>query len=225
MFVFRVFLDETLKRIFIPQWGLSFFLVQLSNHKIPQCYRRRRGLQIPRVVGFPPVVASLGGRGGSRRGRLGLAPSHSPSFHRASAPTFFFHPWSWRPLVPAASVRLSRPSNLGVREPQNPGDLCTGVLSRPRKTRAPGPGKRSPPLAMPGDSLEPPCRAVGPGRRGSPGRRRARRPGSIVGLAGPAAAATTLIFQKSSRKVETLLGGRWPFKKTARKDFRPFERT
>jgi len=25
MFVFRVFLDETLKRIFIPQWGLSFF--------------------------------------------------------------------------------------------------------------------------------------------------------------------------------------------------------
>ena len=37
MFVFRVFLDETLKRIFIPQWGLSFFLVQLSNHKIPQC--------------------------------------------------------------------------------------------------------------------------------------------------------------------------------------------
>ena len=37
--------------------------------------------------------------------------------------------------------------------------------------------------------------------------------------------ASTLIFQKSSRKVETLLGGRWPFLKTARKDFRPFERT
>ena len=44
MFVFRVFLDETLKRIFIPQWVLSFFLVQLSNHKIPQCYFRRRSL-------------------------------------------------------------------------------------------------------------------------------------------------------------------------------------
>ena len=36
-----MFLDETLKRIFIPQWGLSFFLVQLLNHKIPQCFLAR----------------------------------------------------------------------------------------------------------------------------------------------------------------------------------------
>ena len=67
MFVFRVFLDETLKRIFIPQWGLSFFLVQLSNHKIPQCYfRRGRG-------GAGRGEAAQGGaeRGGAGRSAAG----------------------------------------------------------------------------------------------------------------------------------------------------------
>ena len=83
-----MFLDETLKRIFIPQWGLSFFLVQLSNHKIPQCYFRRgpprspatpaTPLPPPLLPPFPPPP--LLGEGGRTRGvvphgRLACGPA------------------------------------------------------------------------------------------------------------------------------------------------------
>ena len=37
MFVFRVLPWQT----FLPQWGFHFFLVQLSNHNLPQCWHRR----------------------------------------------------------------------------------------------------------------------------------------------------------------------------------------
>ena len=71
MFVFRVFLDETLKRIFIPQWGLSFFLVQLSNHKIPQCCRRRRaGPDHPGLEETDDVILNLIAAGSHPAGQL-----------------------------------------------------------------------------------------------------------------------------------------------------------
>ena len=48
MFVFRVFLDET--QYLFHSGGFHFFLVQLSNHKIPQCcFARRTHAQGPPV--------------------------------------------------------------------------------------------------------------------------------------------------------------------------------